>query len=331
MRQDQDEDTLQPMKQAVDLFSPHLAPGAEPGEPVSPVAHPLNIGIDAHSAPVAARQPGKTLWIKALNREQARWHNPQAAIGMAVSAGGAGIAPSVVSANPRTGVLLQEHLGEGWRHALVSDLRHPDIAEKVIAATRALHALPLLAPAPDLFERIEELVALMENGHPAEGRNSGSRIFATPPEGFSTMRDYVTRIGKALAAAGRDQAPCHVENSLSNVMIGPRGEIRLVDFDRATNDDPLSDLAALCNEYCRTEEDIARAVEIYAGRADPAIIARVKLHMIASAFYWGLWGIVSDATTRRHDIEFRKYGENQLIRCLSAISRWDTAALIRAM
>jgi len=55
----------------------------------------------------------------------------------------------------------------------------------------------------------------------------------------------------------------------------------------------------------------------------------VKLYVVVSAFQLGLWGLVSHLRVPETEIEYQKYGQNQLLYCRSAISRWNIGRLLR--
>ncbi len=316
------------LRQAIDAFPAWLAKDALPGDTVAPVAHPMNRGVDGQCARMTGIN-GEALFLKVLNRDQRRWARFGNAVEMAKNAGNAGLSPRLVASDAATGAYLLERLDDNWRPAIVRDLRADQARESILAATKALHGLPLIGRRESVIARISRLREAMDAG--ARNIETGAPIRVTPPEGFGDMCATVDRIARGFAAASSDLAPCHVENSLSNFLLDPSGSVRLVDFDRAADGDPLSDVAALCNEYCRTDADVAQAVEIHVGHADPATLARVKLYMILSAFQWGMWGKLSHFTTDRPDIEYFKYGENQLIRCAWHIANWDVDQLIRGM
>ena len=312
---------------AITGFSNLLGEYAALQDVIIPNAHTMNRGVDGTSGCIL----GKTQFyhLKIWSKDQKNWMDFANAKDMAHASGKAGISPLLKASSSANNAFLFDHLGDGWRFAMAKDFREGGLREKAIIATKLLHALPLLEKGRSIFQRIDTMHEIVENG--VTDAITGNVISIPKPENYCMMRDWVMRISRSFEAAGYDVTACHVENSLSNVMIGPSGSIKLVDFDRAANGDPLADIGALCNEYHRTEDDILQAVEIYSGKPDKAIIARVKLHMIASAFYWGLWGKVSHFLSTRREIEYYKYGENQFVRCIANISQWDVDALIRDM
>lgn len=316
------------IRNAITAFADHLEDGATLRNVVPAVAHPMNQGVDGTSGKVLAKS-GATLFMKILNADQLRWIKWDSAVALTKQAGEAGLSPKLVAADQKTASFLFADLDECWRPSIVLDLRDTGVRNSIISATKNLHKLTPTIETQSVMQRIAAMRDEMETG--TRSIISGTLTNVTPPENYTAMCAAVDKIGHAFMASGQDTAPCHIENSLSNFMLGPSGAVQIVDFDRAVDSDPLSDIGALCNEYYRTDDDVAQTVECYLGHAAADTIARVKLHMILSAFYWGMWGKVSQFSTDRTEIEYYKYGENQFVRCGYYISIWDIEQLIGEM
>ena len=316
------------LRYATGVFAPWLEKNAVLQDAVSPIAHPMNQGVDGHSGKISGAN-SESLFLKVLSKDQERWVRFENAVEMAKNAGNAGLSPRLIAADEAAKAFLFECLGEEWRPAVVLDLRTETLRETILTATKMLHDLPALGRNTSVIKQISELRRHMETG--TRHVVTGATIKVTPPEDYARMSAMIDRIKLGFAAAANDSAPCHVENSLSNFMLGPMGAIKIVDFDRVANCDPLSDVGALCNEYCRTDDDVAQAVEIYSGHPHAATVVRVKLHMILAAFKWGMWGKVAHFSSSRPAIEYYKYGENQFMRCAYHIANWDVEKLIKEM
>lgn len=316
------------LRHAIDAFAPWLEKDAVLKNSVFPIAHPMNQGLDGHSGKIFGAN-GEAFFLKVLSKDHERWIRLGNAIEMAQHAGDAGLSPRLIASDGPAKAFLFEFLGDNWRPATVLDLRAEKVRETILAATKKLHNLAPLGNNISVIERISELRLHMETG--TRHVLTGATIKVTPPENYARVSAVIDRICLGFTAAANESAPCHVENSLSNFLLGPMGSVKIVDFDRAANCDPLSDVGALCNEYCRTDSDVVQAVEIYSGQTGAATVARVKLHMILSAFQWGMWGKVSHFSSNRPEIEYYKYGENQFMRCAYHIDNWNVEQLIREM
>ncbi|TXP93474.1 phosphotransferase, partial [Escherichia coli] len=147
------------------------------------------------------------------------------------------------------------YLPEPWRYARVGDLQDRTILAKVLDAKARLHGDGRLGHRVCPFARIASLAAA--------ARAAGAPL----PDGTDRLVAIAALIREAIHASGIDLAFCHNDGLASNVMIG-EGEIRLVDFDLAGDNDPWFDVGALLKEACAFEPERREAVEHYAGRFD---------------------------------------------------------------
>ncbi|MEZ5824926.1 MAG: aminoglycoside phosphotransferase family protein [Geminicoccaceae bacterium] len=288
---------------------------------IAPCAHPIHRGLGGQSWRIHDRRSGERRFVKKLNPSSLADGVFADIVQLAREAHAPGLAPALLDTDAGSGVLVFEDLPETWHYGMVRDFRGPMLAGTAVEALAALHRSAPLSTATSPFDRIRKLNEELAR-HAAEDRG-------ILPEQYRTMSDWVERIEDALTAAGHDPAPCKGECNLSDFMIGPEGQLRLVDFDRAANGDPFADLGIFANEVCRTERDIDGLVEAYCGHAGRAETARTRLYMVVSAFHLGLWGLVSQLREPGTEIEFFKYGQNQFIRCRSALSRWDVGGILR--
>tara|TARA_B100000902_G_scaffold374465_1_gene403445 strand:- start:490 stop:930 length:441 start_codon:yes stop_codon:yes gene_type:complete len=143
------------------------------------------------------------------------------------------------------------------------------------------------------------------------------------------MDDYTEKIFELIEKRGFEKAPCKGEVNLSDFMLADGNEIKLVDYDLASNSDAYSDLGYLANEVSRNEEDIKDISYLYNGKNNEYDLARLRLYMIVNAFYLGLWGLVNQLNDPESEIEYYKYGQNQFLRCRYNINRWDLGRLLK--
>ena len=178
---------------------------------------------------------------------------------------------------------------------------------------------PALARAWDVFARVRELAL--------RAREAAVAL----PSDTEALLASAEAIRAALEAAGRDAAPCHNDGQASNILLGPGGEILLVDFDCAGQADPHYDLAVLLNEAHDTEAGWQAGVEMAEGRCDARVLDRCRAYALADDLMWGLQGLVLSATSPRRDLEFLKYGEWRLLRCRMALREPGFAARLHRL
>ncbi|MEI4474096.1 phosphotransferase [Frigidibacter sp. MR17.24] len=325
--------------------------------PVPALAMPAHSGLDGLISilPGTEDAPGRV--VKTFHRAALAPYAFAGAAEAAALAGGIGIGPDLLSADPATATLVGAHPGGGWRTAMVPDFLEPErLALSADPATATLvGAHPgggwRTAMVPDFLEpeRLAALMALKRRWHGA-----GSVAAATSPRAVfdalaarlaaeatlplpatvamtpAELGQWVARIAGAIEAAGSDPVLLHGENMVSNVLCGPDGALRLLDFDRAAMGDAYWDLGALSVEFCVDDTDRAALLEAYLGHAPAADqMARLKLYALLDDAIWAVWAILGEADPERRGPELYKYACNRLVRLRLHLSIFDMAKLLR--
>jgi thiamine kinase-like enzyme len=305
---------------ALTRFSTHIGTEPQLAALAPPILMPMRLAIDAASFSVSAKS-GLSLFLKVYSPDMTPFIDVDAAIAAASLAGERGVGPSVRAHDREQGAVLFDLLApSSWRMAGRNDLRSRDVEAAVIGAKRAWHRAPALAKTRSPFEVIRRYRAMIGDLQAA----------APPPLAFHTLAAWTERFEAAIVASGVDLAPIHGDNALSNVMLGEREAVRLVDFDQAVNADPIYDVGALCLEYCSFAHEIEALVELYVGRPDPHVLARAKLYMIVDDFLWGCWALIAQSTSPRSGrIEFYKYAQNCFVRAQFWLASWELDELMR--
>ncbi len=243
--------------------------------------------------------------------------DPAAAYGAIDIAAAAGITPGALGYDAAGGAMALALLGEGWRQAYVDDLSPGPRRESLILLKKRLHAGPPFPRQRTIFSHLNALIAI------------GQDLGTIRPDDHGMFDDYAERIAAAFAAAGYDLRPCHGDGHASNVMLGPDDAILLVDFDLASDNDPLYDLAAALLDIEVWDDGIDEAVEIYAGSLDRKVANRIKLHMILDDMMWAQTASIAAWTSPRRHVEFLKYAEFRLLRCRYHLRVWPVDEMLR--
>ncbi|MDI6029237.1 aminoglycoside phosphotransferase family protein [Corticibacterium sp. UT-5YL-CI-8] len=298
---------------------------ASMGAAVPSIAMPMHLSLDSVSAPISFSDDRPDVFGKAFRAGALAPYNVLDAAAAAKAAGEAQIAPRLIAADASKNVLVFELLGSEWRMALASDMRKPDVKSAVLSAKKAWHQQAKLSKTVSPFGVLRDYAGRLEPHLDPKGRRPIPFKGAIP---FNSAMQWISRIEDALSASGTDLGPIHGENAVSNIMIGPGGLIRLVDFDRAVNADPIFDLGSLCLEFCRTDKERMEAVEIYAGRPNQAMLARVKLYGIVDDFLWACWALLAETGDDMVGPEWLKYASNRLIRMNYHLQTFDMRHLL---
>ena len=182
----------------------------------------------------------------------------------------AGIAGRVLFADET--VLLTEYLdGRAWSR---SDLDDASNLSRLAALLKRLHALP---PAGRAFD-------------PAAAATSYARRI---PAAFARTVEHCLCIVQAPRPAGA-LTLCHGDLVAQNVIDGDG--LRLIDWEYASDNDPLFDLAMLAAHHELSPGKVQRLLQDYCGRITPAIecgfVEQVRLY---NALNW-LWAAARPGT-----------------------------------
>lgn len=279
-----------------------------------PVASPLHRAV-ANDCMLICPKGEEKLFVKLPHADMQADILPSAAAAARLAAQ-AGAAPALLLEQP--GALGFAFLPPPWRYARTGDLQDMAVMASVLEAKRQLHSGDLLGLPFCPFNKIEALT--ME----AAAAN------VIMPEDSANLLRAASLIRDAIQASGIDFAFCHNDAAASNVMLND-GQVMLVDFDIAADNDPWYDIGAFINEVCDFDPARREAVEIYAGHYEEALFNRCRLYGVMDDLMWGMWGITRAVTSQRRDIEFWKYGTWRLLHARTAIASRDFELWLRRL
>jgi thiamine kinase-like enzyme len=139
------------------------------------------------------------------------------------------------------------------------------------------------------------------------------------PVDIAWLADHVLEALAAIAAGGIDLVPAHGDGNATNVMLGPDGAVRLLDYDAAGSMDPFLDLGSYLVEAHEFDPGAREAFEVFWGRFDERLFNRARLYGVADDLRWGLIGAVLAARSRRVQLEFLKFADWRFLRCRLAV------------
>jgi thiamine kinase len=183
------------------------------------------------------------------------------------NAGNAGLAPSVVYANPEAGILVTEYLpGRAWEEA---DLHVPKKLKELAELLRHVHALPKSGLRIDMTVVAVTYEKYLE-------RRQGLHSFAT----------RCVEIIKSIPVHD-SVVCCHNDIVAANVIEGDR--LKLIDWEFANDNDPLFDLASAIGFHNLDESQSAILLNTYSGGDDGELKERLAEQVrVFDAIQW-LW------------------------------------------
>lgn len=202
---------------------------------------------------------------------------------------------------------------EGWRASSNHDFLQRDVRHRALHALKAFNDQPALIQTKTAFDMIAE-----------HQRQVAEVKGYTPPDDAWLCRQY-QRARQALQASGIDLAPCMNDTLAGNFMLNDARQIRLVDFEYASNNDRHYELALWFGEMFFTDDMELALIEDYFGRVTPQTLARIKLNKALADLKWSTWAMVQHAVSQL-DFDFYKYGVWKHMRARSVIndSQWES-------
>jgi len=224
-----------------------------------------------------------------------------AALSSAKIAGDLGVGPTVLETVPEDGVVVMEYL-EGWRAGGLHDCVNGDLRGRVIAAKKAIHTGPRFPRDGDIFAEIAALNQACVSSQARLPLNIGAYLA------------FAEQAWQAITALGAEKVPCHRDGNTANLMIGPDGQVKLVDFDLSANADPFEDAGCYLMEFFECEPEARQGFEEWFGRFHEGHFQRAMIYGILDDLRWGLIGALMAATSPRRSLEFAKYASWRFMR-----------------
>ncbi|NAZ78359.1 phosphotransferase, partial [Kineococcus sp. T13] len=255
--------------------------------------------------------PGATgAFVKVMRPATTAYVDLPTAFGAATAAGAAGIGPRVLEASQATRTLVLEDLTEVAKTATLADLLDAGVRSRHLAARRAVHALTVPgARRATVFDDVRSVLR--------HARDRGALLPPDLPWLLRVLDDAERRI----RATGTDEAFCHGDGNVSNVLLGADGGVHLLDWDVAAVMDPLQDVGAVLAELAASEAGARTLFEEAWGRWDEALFDRARVYGAADCVRWGLVGAYVDAVDPG-TLEYSKFSDWQFLR-----ARWALADL----
>jgi hypothetical protein len=277
-------------------------------EPAIPVlASPSWRGVDGEPLQVRDREINASVFVKHIYPDTAFYIDIPASFDAASKAGAIGVGPKVLKSAPEAGILIMEDLSRDWRVAGLEAPFTPGFVEKVLEKRKAFSAVAPLQREADVFSDLDRFFSM--------AREDG----ATVPADTEWMVDALRLAAEPMRKAPRRHVPIHGDGNISNIMVDKTGEVKLVDFDRAGNGDPLEDIGSFLVEAFAFEPEAREAFSRFMGNSDEPAFNRVRILGVADDLRWGLIGALQSHRSERRTNEFYKYASWRFLRARMAI------------
>jgi len=277
-------------------------------EPAIPIlASPSWRGVDGFPWRATKKSNGESIFIKVMDRDAELYVDVPCAFEAARRASDLGIGPRVMLADIQAGILIMEDLNHGWRVGTLERMLEPAIVDAVIAARRLFQAGKPLPRRKSVFDEIEHFYSAVVLAK------------AQIPVDAEWLVEELRFAAAAFQGLDITPAPIHGDGNVSNILISDAGDVRLIDWDRATTADPLEDLGSFLVEAFAQEPEARDAFIRNTDALDEAAFNRARIYGVADDLRWGLIGALLAAKSPRNTLEFYKFASWRFVRCRMAV------------
>ena len=224
-----------------------------------------------------------------------------------------GYAPRLVYCDEDEDVEVQDFL-EGFRSCNVSDLLDPVIRANVVKAYRRIHETQTLSKVKTGFQQM------------AERLEQTRQYNAALPRDIDALVQRCDRVRERLEKKPVPLCACYNDGYVSNYMVDGEKNVRIIDWEYATNNDPYWDLAMLAFENFFSPSVVREMIELHDGQYTEAAEARVWLYAGVIGVTWGCWASLQ-AKLSSIPFDFAKYSDLIFLRTRHHMKQpiWDQA------
>jgi len=277
-------------------------------EPAIPIlASPSWRGVDGSPWRAVKKSNGESVFIKIMDRDAELYVDIPCAFEAAQRASDLAIGPKVIQADVKEGILIMEDLNHGWRVGTLERMLEPAIVDAVIAARRLFQTGKPLPRQKSVFDEIEHFYAAVVSAK------------AQIPVDAEWLVEELRFAAAAFQGLDVTPVPIHGDGNVSNILISDAGDVRLIDWDRATTADPLEDLGSFLVEAFAQEPEARDTFIRNTDAPDEAAFNRARIYGVADDLRWGLIGALLAAKSARNTLEFYKFASWRFLRCRMAI------------
>ncbi|KJF67655.1 choline/ethanolamine kinase family protein [Rhizobium nepotum] len=271
---------------------------------------PVSGGISNTNFRIEVEGEDRAYFLKIPGRGTEMFIDRKAAAAASKQAEAIGVGPKTFDYLNHLDIEIAEFI-DGRRASTHRDFADPAIRNEAVRVYRQFHDAPALPLTKTVFDMIEEHFdqARLLDGH-------------WPLDHDWLFRSY-RQARAALEASGLDLVPCFNDPMPGNFLIGDDKSIKLIDFEYASNNERLYDLAIWSGEMFYSEDTDCEIIEEYFGFYNKACHARFIVHKALADIKWSTWAMVQNRISTL-DFDFYKYGIWKHMRARSIIRdpRW---------
>ena len=273
---------------------------------------PVDGGISNTNWRIEVEGEPTTFFLKMPGRGTEMFIDRAAAFDASRRAQALGVGPKLYDYLADRGIEIHAFLGDR-RACTNTDFLDPRIRAAAAATYRNFHESGPLALTKTVFDMIDEHI------------DQANRLRAPFPIDADWLFKQYRLARAALEASGIDLVPCFNDPMPGNFMLAEDKSIMLIDYEYASNNDRCYDLGVWSGEMFFSEIVEEEIIEVYFGRVDPAVKARVFVYRALADLKWSTWAMVQSKVSTL-DFDFYKYGtwKHMRARAVMRDPRWPT-------
>ncbi|MDW4547989.1 phosphotransferase family protein [Defluviimonas sp. D31] len=231
----------------------------------------------------------------------------------------AGVSPTVIHADPATGIMVTEFIANTVTMSPEAFRSRSGAAGRAGAAFAKLHGSGAVFPFRfELFAMIDDYLGVLATKDVAL------------PEGYHDVVAEAGAVRAALAARPLPLAPCHCDPLCENFLdTGER--MWIVDWEYSGMNDPMWDLGDLSVEGgfgADQDEEMLRAY--FGGEPSPRDRGRMVIYKAMCDLLWTLWGLIQLAAGNPAE-DFRAYADGRFGRCKALMADPEFSRHLKAV
>ncbi len=261
---------------------------------------PVQGGISNVNWRIWVGDTDRSFFLKVPGKGTEMFIDRAAAVDASRTAAALGVGPAVHEFLAHEGIEIADFIVDR-RACTHADFQDGALCRAALDAYRRLHGAGRLTLTKTVFDMVDE--------HLAQVRDLGGWL---PPD-FDHLYARYLQAQSALKASGLDLVPCFNDPMAGNFMVDTAGDIMLIDYEYASNNDRCYDLGIWFGEMFFEEARELELIEHYFGKVEPATVARVMLHKALADMKWSLWSMVQQRVSTI-PFDFLKYGAWKFLR-----------------
>lgn len=198
-----------------------------------------------------------------------------------------GVGPFLYETFQSPGAEVYEFL-DGYRNSVPEDFANAELRAVLLEKYKKMHNSSPLPLTRTGYDQLEQRYSLL--------KEAGIKA----PDNHEALMERCRTAAKVINATKPTLAPCHNDCYSPNFMLNDAGDVRIVDWEYASNNDPLWDLTMLSLSMQLPPEEVNWFAE-YFDEVPENAAAKATLYGGMIAVSWGTWALLQ---TQYSNIDF---------------------------